>query len=224
MIDLAANPGPNLPAAPQKPRKILRMVENDRTAGSMPLWEKSAKSDRQKIETALAGAQNPAAAVSAETLAYNAAAAENQRQEEEFGFADLLDMVNPLQHIPVVGTLYREMTGDTIRPIGQIIGGGIFGGPLGAAGGLINTIVREETGTDLTGNAMALMLKGRMPEYKKTAQTPEMRLSAAEKSVTAPGDDLPGSLLALTDLKANPRPQNPTTRLANGEIITWKTS
>src|SRR5215470_6180450 len=29
-----------------------------------------------------------------------------------FGFGDLVDIVNPLQHIPVVATIYRNMTGD----------------------------------------------------------------------------------------------------------------
>ena len=31
-------------------------------------------------------------------------------------------MINPLQHIPVVSYLYRQFTGDSIRPIGQIVG------------------------------------------------------------------------------------------------------
>ncbi|MBT5013959.1 MAG: hypothetical protein HON02_05865, partial [Rhodospirillaceae bacterium] len=29
-----------------------------------------------------------------------------------FTFLDFLDIINPLQHIPVVGSLYRDMTGD----------------------------------------------------------------------------------------------------------------
>ena len=49
------------------------------------------------------------------------------------GFADLLDMVNPLQHIPVIGSIYRQISGDEIRPIIKIAGGALFGGPLGAA-------------------------------------------------------------------------------------------
>lgn len=223
MID-QTSPSPETSAAAARPRKILRMVQNERMAGSVPLWETPAKTDRHKIETALGNARDPAAKAGAETLAYNAAsAAQDQAVEQEFGFADLLDMVNPLQHIPVVGTLYRELTGDTIRPIGQIVGGAVFGGPLGAAGGLVNAIVREETGKDLTGNAMALMLEGRMPEYKKTGGSPEERLSAAVRS--APGKEsapeLPGSLLALADLRAGPPRQDATTRLASGETITW---
>lgn len=75
-------------------------------------------------------------------------------KKEEFGFFDLLDMVNPLQHIPLVGNLYREMTGDSIKPISTIIGGALFGGPLGAASGIVNVIVAEETGKDIVGNVI----------------------------------------------------------------------
>lgn len=47
-------------------------------------------------------------------------------------FRDVLDLVNPLQHIPVLGTLYRRVTGDTLAPVIRIAGGALFGGPLGA--------------------------------------------------------------------------------------------
>lgn len=209
----------------QKPRKILRMVENERMAGSVPLWEKPAENDRHQIEAALSGTQTHAASRLSSQMppSYRAASTENKGQEE-FGFADLLDMVNPLQHIPVVSTLYRNLTGDTIHPIGQIVGGAVFGGPLGAAGGLVNAIVREETGNDLTGTAMALMLEGRMPKGKKAAENPEIQLGLAEKSVSLASGQLPGNMLALADLKAGYTSGSPTTRLANGEIITWKTA
>lgn len=48
-------------------------------------------------------------------------------------FADLLDVINPLQHIPVVSQIYRHLTGDSIRAPFRIAGGALFGGPLGAA-------------------------------------------------------------------------------------------
>lgn len=53
--------------------------------------------------------------------------------DDGFDFGDLLDLVNPLQHIPVVGKVYRELTGDTIAPGIRVAGGALFGGPLGAA-------------------------------------------------------------------------------------------
>ncbi len=52
--------------------------------------------------------------------------------DNSFGFADIVDMINPLQHIPIVSGLYQSATGDTIGSIATIVGGAIFGGPLGA--------------------------------------------------------------------------------------------
>ncbi|MGQ3031076.1 MAG: hypothetical protein ACT60Q_22290, partial [Ferrovibrionaceae bacterium] len=32
--------------------------------------------------------------------------------DEGFSFKTVLDTINPLQHIPIVSTIYRELTGD----------------------------------------------------------------------------------------------------------------
>ena len=48
-------------------------------------------------------------------------------------FRDLLDIVNPLHHIPLVGTIYRKISGDVITPAFRVAGGALYGGPLGAA-------------------------------------------------------------------------------------------
>ncbi len=46
----------------------------------------------------------------------------------------VVDTVNPLQHIPFVGHLYRSITHDAITPDAQLAGGFLFGGPIGALG------------------------------------------------------------------------------------------
>jgi hypothetical protein len=38
-------------------------------------------------------------------------------------FSDILDLINPLQHIPIVGSLYRKITGDSIDPAMRVAGG-----------------------------------------------------------------------------------------------------
>ncbi len=53
--------------------------------------------------------------------------------EDGLTFGDVLDLINPLQHIPVIGALYRKITGDVIDPAIRIAGGALFGGPIGAA-------------------------------------------------------------------------------------------
>jgi hypothetical protein len=52
------------------------------------------------------------------------------RGGEDF-LSTLLDIINPLQHIPLVSNLYREITGDQISSSARILGGGLFGGPIG---------------------------------------------------------------------------------------------
>jgi len=191
------------------------MTQGDRTAGSMPVWdspERAENAGARGIEEQLASAQNgtPENADSFKnTLAYSAAlngsgenSAQNAPAPEEFGFGDLVDMINPLQHIPLIGHLYRSITGDEIRPIGQIIGGGIFGGPIGAAGGLVNAVIEEETGKDLSGNALAFVLEGKTPDYK-TAPFPHVTEAPPSAPLIAQNDALPGSLLSFVDLKAD---------------------
>jgi len=53
-----------------------------------------------------------------------------------FGFDDFLDVINPLQHLPLIGTLYREVTGDQIQAPSRLAGGALFGGLFG----LLSTI------------------------------------------------------------------------------------
>lgn len=80
-----------------------------------------------------------------------------QTADSEFEFEDFLDIINPLQHLPVISMIYRSLTGDTIKPVASIVGGGLFGGPIGAASGVVNAIVQHETGKDIAGNVFALV-------------------------------------------------------------------
>ncbi len=68
-------------------------------------------------------------------------------------FHELLADLNPLQHIPVVGTIYRAITGDeipdTARNIGSLVVGGIMGGPMGLVGNIALLAFRKLTGIDV---------------------------------------------------------------------------
>ena len=64
-------------------------------------------------------------------------------------FAEFLDIINPLQHIPVVSTIYRAITGDQIGPGPRFLGGALFGGPAGAIGASIASLFEEASGGDL---------------------------------------------------------------------------
>ena len=68
-------------------------------------------------------------------------------------FGDVLSDLNPLQYLPVIGTIYRAITGDTIpRPLreaGSLLVSGLMGGPIGVATNLAMLGFEKMTGIDL---------------------------------------------------------------------------
>ncbi|HVM80903.1 MAG TPA: hypothetical protein VMU06_17920 [Stellaceae bacterium] len=77
--------------------------------------------------------------------------------QKGFQFHDLLDIVNPLQHLPIIGSVYRWITGDTIGNLPRIAGDALYGGLIGFASGLVNVLVKEETGRDIGETVVALV-------------------------------------------------------------------
>ena len=77
--------------------------------------------------------------------------------EGGFSFKALLDVINPLQHIPVVSSAYRAMSGEEIGFVPRVLGGALFGGPIGLVAALVNAIVKEASGRDLGETAVALV-------------------------------------------------------------------
>ncbi|MSO85500.1 MAG: hypothetical protein EXR02_09620 [Rhodospirillales bacterium] len=74
----------------------------------------------------------------------------------DFSLADLLDVINPLQHIPIVSSLYRDLTGDRIGHGARLAGGVLFMGPLGGLSALANIVMLEASGKDVGDHAIAL--------------------------------------------------------------------
>ena len=72
--------------------------------------------------------------------AFNGVADSSFVGDDGLGFADLLDVINPLQHIPVIANLYRAITGDQISPPARMAGGTLFGGPIGFVSSLVNRL------------------------------------------------------------------------------------
>lgn len=168
-----------------KAGKVLRMRQGDRTAGSIPVWE-NASTAKSRTELALSDATNEADNFK-KALSYSSQKEEAAKEKRRpFGFADLVDIVNPLQHIPIVSFLYREITHDEILPSGKIVGGAIFGGFAGAGAGLASLIVEHETGRDIPAAVGHLIAHGKMPRRDDRS------------------DSLPDELIAFTDLQKNP--------------------
>lgn len=76
------------------------------------------------------------------------------------GFDDVLEAINPLQHLPVIGSIYRSVTGATIEPAARVVGGLLFGGMLGAASAVVNSIVEGISGKDVGEHVIAMVSPG----------------------------------------------------------------
>ena len=111
--------------------------------------------------------------------------------EDGLSFDALLDAINPLQHIPGVSTLYREITGDELNPAARIVGGGLFGGPVGAGISLLETLVEEASGLDI-GEHLVSWFAGEEETSSLTvhAAAPE---NGAPPASTASGNSVSGN-------------------------------
>ena len=72
------------------------------------------------------------------------------------GFDDVLQVVNPLQHIPIVGSIYRALTGDTLTPGARMAGGALYGGPIGLVAAIGANIFEEASGGTVESTVLAL--------------------------------------------------------------------
>lgn len=80
--------------------------------------------------------------------------------ENGFELSDLLDIINPLQHLPVISSIYRSLTGDDISAGARLTGGAIFGGPIGFASALVSSFVEDVNDTTLGDVVIAAFTKG----------------------------------------------------------------
>src|SRR5437762_1684738 len=78
---------------------------------------------------------------------------------DDFNFDALIDTINPLQHIPVVSTIYRELTGDKMGAPASIAGGALYGGVFGFFSALGSEFLKAVTGHDV-GETILSLLQG----------------------------------------------------------------
>ncbi len=83
--------------------------------------------------------------------------AETPENKLSLGFGDLVDAVNPLQQLPVVSSVYREATGETISIPARLAGGFLFGGLPGLIGSAAMVAFEEVTGDSVLGHIGSLI-------------------------------------------------------------------
>jgi len=95
--------------------------------------------------------------------------------EHHVTFHQILSALNPLQYLPVIGTIYRAVTGDQIpeplRRIGTFIASFLMGGPIGAVINVAVLAAEKITGIDVDKTGQAL-LTGNAPASPLVAGQP----------------------------------------------------
>lgn len=117
--------------------------------------------------------------------------------ESDYSFWDFLDLINPLQHIPVVNTIYREITGDTIKPEMKLAGGAALGGVFGLVTSLADVIFEQETGKDISSTMVASIFGD---SKDAPVQTASLATKAAEIAPAAGKPDLQAAMQPVAPL------------------------
>ena len=110
-----------------------------------------------------------------------------QDKEKGLSFGDLLDIVNPLHHIPVVSTIYRMVTGDEIGMRARLAGGALFGGPIGFAAAGIVAGVEEASGASVEEHVASLFGFDEKPSVDTTPLPPQLASLSAVRVAPAAG-------------------------------------
>ena len=93
-----------------------------------------------------------------DTAPVKTASTDKAKDDNSFSFDDFLDIINPLQHIPIVSTIYRRLTGDSIKPFERLAGDTLYGGLWGAVSSAANIAFEQITGKDFGDTALALVI------------------------------------------------------------------
>jgi len=141
------------------------------------------------------------------------AASAPQPQSQHVRFIDVLSALNPLQYLPVVGTIYRAVTGDTIpeglRLAGSFLVSGLISGPIGILTTAAITIAEKITGIDPDRIGRTLLADvglGKPAQASAPASTPP----ATTPTATAPATPAPAQ---ATPAAAAPASTAPTPAL-----------
>ena len=106
-----------------------------------------------------------------------------------FTFGDVIDMVNPLQHLPIVAKYYRKISGDDCSEGAKVIGElgfrALFGGPAGIVAVAANSTLRHNTTQDVSEHLMDFA-----GHSYQSLQTPEKQ-QQAQSSMHSEDSDNP---------------------------------
>lgn len=110
-------------------------------------------------------------------------------------FSDLLGIINPLQHLPIISTIYRAITGDKIGMPEKIMGDTLYGGPLGFVSSVADSLFQSLTGKNVGDTVLAFLTGDGSSAPANVAAAPASVTPAS--AVSLPTPDLSALLQSL---------------------------
>lgn len=151
----------------------------------------------------------------------------DRAEEIPLKFSDVIALINPLQHLPIVGPLYRKLTGDEPHPAVKSIGGMIFGGPIGLVSATLNHVFEHTTGKSMIeAVADAIMPSGPKPaaavvDADAAVGAPRMLIPAAAAALPEAVNKAAAALAPAPEpAPASPVPPPPPTPAQTSAIAT----
>jgi len=114
-------------------------------------------------------------------------------EKDSFSFWDIIDVINPLQHIPVISTIYRKITGDEMGYASRIAGDTLYGGMLGSlisslVSAVANVFIDSTTGKDIGEHVVASIIP---PPTNKSPANQATVQSAIQTTTQIPVQQMP---------------------------------
>lgn len=140
-------------------------------------------------------------------------------QGSELSFADLVDTLNPLQHIPVVSELYRSVTGDKISPHARIAGGTLYGGPVGAVASVMSLAISGNGEMGVGDKLLASMLGDEPAPATLTASAGKPAAEEAPREAPVPGTaEAPLTTASILPQRPAEAPARPAAPAPSGPV------
>jgi hypothetical protein len=113
--------------------------------------------------------------------------------ENQLSFGDFIDVINPLQHIPIISSMYRKVSGDEIADAPKFVGAALYGGPLGLIAALGGFIIEAESRLSVEKEKSNQITKDnpregqtRVPNTLYAAKRNEPKLAPTDKNIPQP--------------------------------------
>ncbi|MFN3076104.1 MAG: hypothetical protein ABT940_04335 [Alphaproteobacteria bacterium] len=117
--------------------------------------------------------------------------------EAEPSFLDLVDVINPLQHLPVVSTIYRHLSGDEMGYAAKVAGDVLYGGVVGLVLSAVDLVVQSESGKNIGDHLWDAVFEG---GENGTALAEDQDGTSGERADAPPPDADSSPQTAIPDL------------------------